>query len=104
MRRTAISTPAIINYINAVDFTEVPANSAVGQPFGFLDTNGDNFVAPDDALEVINAINAGEGEAESWTMVPSGQAADPVRNPTATENLLALLALDVTTIIQRRRK
>ena len=63
---------AIINYINAFTAGAVPANAAIGQPFGFLDTDGgvngsgDNFVAPNDALAVINFINSGlggEGEA-----------------------------------------
>jgi hypothetical protein len=67
---------AIINYINSFDSGAVPAGAAVGQPFGFLDTEGgensegDNFVAPNDALAVINFINAnssGEGEAAAAT-------------------------------------
>ena len=37
-----------------------------GTPFGYLDVIADNFIAPNDALAIINAINAGQvGEGES---------------------------------------
>ena len=36
-------------------------DAQIGKPFGFLDVTGDDFVAADDALAVINAINAGQG-------------------------------------------
>ncbi len=63
---------AVINYVNAfgmLNSGKVPAvgtpigsgTADSGQPFGFVDANGDNFVAPNDALAVINGINAGQG-------------------------------------------
>jgi hypothetical protein len=68
---------AVINYINAfgsLNAGKVPALGTTiagktvdsGQPFGFLDVNGDNFVAPGDALAIINAINAGQGEGSGF--------------------------------------
>ena len=93
---------AAINYINAfgnIDSGKVPALGTMiagqtvdsGQPFGFLDANGDNFVAANDALAVINAINAGQGgEGESATS-------------TNERDVLMLLALDTALQPKRRR-
>ena len=72
----------IINYINGYGPGAVPANAVIGFPFGFLDTNQDNFIAPNDVLDVINAINqglGGEGEAAA---------------PQSFDDLTALLAAD----------
>ena len=99
---------AIINYINAFGSGAVPANSQIGQPYGFLDTSGgiddvgDDSIAPDDALAVINAINAGlGGEGESFAADMNAGSASST-NPQVyigkhddPTDLIALLALDM---------
>jgi hypothetical protein len=98
---------AIINYINAFGAGAVPANATIGQPFGFLDTTGgdngagDNFIAPNDALDVINAINAGiggEGESFAPSVIAAASSTNIPRLSAATRDdwpdLLALLAFD----------
>jgi hypothetical protein len=94
---------AIINFINGFGSGAVPANAQIGQPYGFLDTAGgindvgDDFIAPNDALAVIDAINAGlGGEGESV-------ARASVSSPLPTNDLLSLLALDVASQPKRRR-
>ncbi len=60
--------------------------------------NGDNNVAPNDALDVINAINAGfGGEGEAQGPALAGQAPAP-------GDLLALLAADYAIQASRRKK
>ncbi len=51
----------VINYLNAFGSGAVPASAVLGLPFGFLDTDGNNFVTAGDALDVINFLNAGLG-------------------------------------------
>ncbi len=108
---------AIINYLNAFGAGPVSANASVGLPFGFVDTSGgpsgagDNFITAGDALDVINFLNAfgadGEGEsqlAQPGVSVPS--ANDMSLSPyTAAhlDDLVALLALDVTLLSPKRR-
>jgi len=107
---------AIINYINAFTASAVPANAAIGQPFGFLDTSGgengtgDNSIAPSDALEVINAINAGlagEGEpTENQSGIPPAADVQPLSSsgqPSLNE-LIGLLAIDVASQPKRRNR
>jgi hypothetical protein len=68
----------------------------------YLDTDADNFVAPGDALAVINYLNAGQigGEGES-TSPPTAPNTEPSG---ATEaDLLTLLASDVAAESRRRR-
>src|SRR6185295_5988196 len=56
----------IINFLNARFPTAVSPTAATGGGPGFLDTTGNDEVAPLDALLVINALNAGlAGEGES---------------------------------------
>ncbi len=93
---------AIINYLNAFGAGPVPANAALGQPFGFLDTSGgangagDNFVTAGDALDVINFLNAGLGG--------EGESGNSVETETENESdLLTLLALDIALQPKRRR-
>lgn len=81
----------IINYLNAFGSLPVQLNAAIGQPFGFLDTDHDNQVAPADALTVINAVNAGLG----------GEGETKGRGDGASE-LLWLLAMDVAGQPRRR--
>jgi enoyl-CoA hydratase/carnithine racemase len=98
---------AAINFINAYGSSAVPANAAIGQPFGFIDTTDDNSIAPDDVLALINAINAlgasegepsgGEGEASIAAAVPSSAS-----SPTPLNDLIALLAVDVAWQPKRR--
>ena len=55
----------IINYLNADFPVQISPVAAIGGGPGFLDPSRDNFIAPNDALTVIDAINArlaGEGE------------------------------------------
>jgi hypothetical protein len=96
---------AVINYVNAfgaLDSGKVPgAGTAIGggtadsgQPFGFVDANGDNFVAPNDALAVINGINAGQG-GEGERATAREQETGNRRQGTDADELLALLAVDV---------
>jgi len=95
---------AIINYLNAVDFTEVPDDAVTGLPFGFLDTNMDNFVAPDDALEVINAINAGFDQEPEASQEPEAGGQLPGRDFSEMDDLIGLLALDIASQSSRRRQ
>jgi hypothetical protein len=105
---------AIVNYINAFGTGPVPANAAVGLPFGFLDTaggvngGGDNIVAPNDALGVINVINSGlGGEGESLVSQAPSCAAREVRPlsasaPLSINELIGFLAVDVAALPKRR--
>jgi len=99
----------VINYVNAfvpLVGSHVPALGTVlpngqvvgyGSPFGYLDVNGDDFVFPNDALEVINIINANpEGEGEA-SQVPATLHTQPF-----SSDLLALLALDIASQPKRR--
>src|SRR5262249_29182940 len=107
---------AIINYVNAfgsLNFGKVPdVGTAIGggmadsgQPFGFVDANGDTFVAPNDALAVINAINAGQGGEGESTPVSSQQSAVRTQGGTSADELMALLAVDIAgQPIPRRRE
>src|SRR5262245_15271290 len=78
---------AVINYINAFGTGPIPANSAVGQPFGFLDTSKDNSIDPIDALNIINFINAGGAGGG-----PAGEG-EGIDNESG-DDLLVLLAAD----------
>jgi hypothetical protein len=103
----------IINYINAcgnVNGGHVPALGSTtcgggradyGKPFGYIDISGDDFVAPNDALTVINAINAGqggEGEAIQESGVGNRESVGD-----ASGDLMTLLAIDVASQSKRRR-
>jgi hypothetical protein len=93
---------AVINYINGISKflngqvpalgTALPNNGgtvAYGGPFGYLDVNGDGFVAANDALAIINVINAHQGGEGG----PSDTDSD----------LMTLLAIDVASQPRRRR-
>jgi len=106
---------AVINYLNAFGSGAVPASAVLGLPFGFLDTDGDNFVTAGDALDVINFLNAGlggegEGEASAECGVDpqSGYpGAECKAGPAAVvndEELIGLLAMDVAEVVGRRRR
>jgi hypothetical protein len=93
---------ALVNYINAfgnVNGGHVPPLGSTiggytvgyGQPFGYIDINGDDFVAPNDLVLVINAINAGQAGAEGE---PTSAIAD--------QDLWMLLAADVAASGKRR--
>jgi hypothetical protein len=103
---------AVIDYISAfgaLNAGQVPAAGTIvggfsvdsGQPFGFLDTTGDNFVTPNDALDVINAINAGQGgEGSGFGVQGSGipwsqGSAVGSRGCLRADDVLALLAVDI---------
>jgi len=51
----------------------VAPTAAIGQPFGYLDTSGDNSISPGDALDVINAINASQGSEGEQDSGAGGQ-------------------------------
>jgi hypothetical protein len=99
---------AIINYINAFDPLDVPANAEEGLPFGFLDVVKDNVIAPEDALTIINAINAGlggEGEAEASAEGAVRSAGLDVNGQVAgDEAWMALLAEDVLAVVGHWRR
>jgi len=88
----------IINYINAKGSGLVPDDAANEKDF--LDVDGDNYVVAADVIDVINYINAGRpggGEAPMSDRPPG--------NELPTENdLLALIALDVATSNQVKRR
>jgi autotransporter-associated beta strand protein/VCBS repeat-containing protein len=100
---------AVVNYINAfgnINGGRVPALGAplpsgigvagIGTPFGFLDVNADDFVAANDALAIINVINAGQAGGE-------GEAASAKADNTNTDvDLFTLLAVDVASQGKRR--
>jgi len=103
---------AVVNYINAFgnfqngkvpDLGQLIPNSGgqVGgyaSPFGYLDVTADNFVAPNDALAIINFINAHpNGEGESAASISAQAAASLV------QQLDALLVWDNSAGQQRRR-
>jgi hypothetical protein len=101
---------SIINYINSFDFSEVPDDAQIGQPFGFLDTTHDNNVAPDDVLSVINAINAinsepgGEGESPANEKRAYASTDQLSSSPAYSfDELIGLLALDIDSQTKRRR-
>jgi hypothetical protein len=92
---------AIINYINAFGSREVSEDEEIGLPFGYLDVNHDNFIAPDDALTIINGINAGltggpEGEA------PTERSASDAS--TDLDALISLMAVEMSESSQSRRR
>ena len=94
-----------------VSSVAVPANAAVGLPFGFLDVTGNNEVTPEDALSVINAINSGvvgEGESMASEEGISGSASQGVQpfSPSSQfsfNDVLGLLAIDAASRPKRRR-
>ncbi|MFM7070270.1 MAG: GEVED domain-containing protein, partial [Planctomycetota bacterium] len=63
-----------------------PDNPGQGQDL-FIDVNGDGFVSPIDALQIINAVNSGQtgGEGE-------GEGAGSLGDAIASESLTSLLA------------
>jgi hypothetical protein len=63
-------------------------SATYGGPFGYIDVNGDGFIAANDALAIVNVINAlqgGEGE-----------------RPNPEIDLMTLLAIDVSSQSKRR--
>ena len=101
-----------------VPLATAPASLA-NQPKPYLDVNGDGFVAPDDALAVINHINAfGPGpvepdiivedaEGESMLSPFSSQARSSLAATTTQPRLdetIALLAFDMAEQESVRRK
>ncbi len=125
---------AVINYINGfgkflngavpTPGTQLPnGGGTVGikAPFGYLDVNSDGFVAANDALAIINVINAGqaggEGEGEAvandsffadlgaFDATPAQQSAVNAPAPADSMNdLIALLAADSFEANQQRRR
>jgi len=95
----------IINYLNAFGPGPVPEGAADGPLF--YDTNNDLSVTAADALEVINYINAfgadGEGEwrGNQLPQESANDASDPIVK--SQDDLLALLALDVSLQPKRRK-
>jgi len=93
-----------------------------GTPYGYLDVNADGFVASNDALAIINAINGGtaggEGEAQaavpndsyfadlgSFDQAPHTTPANSNPAPADSLNdLIALLAYDSTVENQKRAR
>jgi uncharacterized repeat protein (TIGR01451 family)/CSLREA domain-containing protein len=95
---------AVINYLNSFDATEVPADAEKGLPFGYLDTNDDGYVAPEDALSVINAINSGlGGEGEAKSRFDEDVLALPQSGELPFNELIGLLARDIAAPTKRRR-
>jgi autotransporter-associated beta strand protein len=99
---------AIVNYLNGFGSFlngQVPAlgqqlpnnggSAAVGGPFGYLDVNGDGFVAPNDAVAVVNVINANQGGEGETAVSNLGSASADV-------DLFTLLAVDVASQGKRR--
>ena len=66
-----------------------------GQPFGYVDVNGDDFVSASDALAIINVINAGQAGGE-------GEPAMSENSPPVTDDLMTLLAIDLAAQSKRR--
>jgi hypothetical protein len=129
---------AIVNYINGFsnfqngkvpNIGQTIPNSGnpnliagYGTPYGYLDVNADGFVASNDALAIINAINGGTagGEGEAQAAVPNDsyfadlgsfdQAPNSIpanSNPPpadALNDLIALLASDSASEQARRRR
>jgi hypothetical protein len=86
---------------------ECPIFAPQNVPF-LLPASGDNSIAPNDALMVINFINAqGAGEGEASTSSPPVEAAMLTGATPAGEqlsgDLLTLLAFDTAPLSIRRR-
>jgi hypothetical protein len=89
----------VINYINAFGSNAVPNDGSASGPY--YDVNADGFVAPNDALAIINALNAGQGgEAEpGQTSFPvdfatSEPGLQSITTEVAFDDLITLLAVD----------
>jgi hypothetical protein len=54
----------VINYLNSERPKGVAPGSLLDPLYGYLDVNGDSLVAPIDALLIINALNADQGEGD----------------------------------------
>ncbi len=101
----------IINYLNAFGAGPVPANAAIGQPFGFLDVSGgpngigDNSITAADALDIINFLNAGlGGEGESTASPARASGASQSTGDSMSSELISLLAYDIAeNAVSRRR-
>jgi hypothetical protein len=90
---------AVINHINAFGPGPIQLSSA-GPPY--LDTSGDNSISADDALRIINHINAFGAGTGAGTGAGEGEAI--ARGETnSSDELLALLALDLASQPKRRR-
>ena len=100
----------VINYLNAFGSTAVLPDAEVGEPFGFVDVNGDNHVAQFiDALLIINAINSfppASPEGESATDLAADNDDSQARSPAydlTVDNLIGLLAADIGRSPRQRR-
>ena len=85
----------LINELHAAKFADSVGTLPASRPSGshYYDVNGDGFIAPQDALHVINRLNSdGRSEGESpadatpprlaWPLLnASAQAASPARCP-----------------------
>lgn len=99
----------IINYINSGSPYGVSPDTPPDDPF--LDTSGDNYIAPDDVLKVINYINSAvpeqEGESSGSAAPPSLAASNVPSSPPAiaspNEALFLLLATDIAHQLKRRQ-
>jgi len=93
----------VINAINAYG-TASPPPPPTGPEGPYCDVDGDGVVAPNDALEVINHINAfgsSEGEGTGVGSQESGVGNQGTGGLSEAE-LLALLAVDVASQPKRR--
>ncbi len=54
----------VINYLNRYGVTDLQVTNITDRTLNFLDVNGDNRLAPLDALLVINFINRSPGQTE----------------------------------------
>jgi hypothetical protein len=101
----------VINYINAKGSGPVSHSGSAGLqslaqsatsifPTMYYDVTGDNYVAADDVITIINFINAHPGQSK-----PSGEAEAPSADAAGLpSDLLSLIAVDsATTQINRRR-
>jgi hypothetical protein len=94
--------------LNAWDvFSILPGTTPPGEPF--VDSNGDNDLAPDDALEIINYLNSLGPEleeeppsSETAVLEASSDIQSRVSPQLADDDLYALIAAEPATYLKRR--
>ena len=87
----------VINYIKAKSSGHVADDRPYGPPY--CDVDGDDNVVAEDALKIINYINANSGKPEAES--PDSNVTPPTPPPS---DLLSLLAQDISEAALRRRR
>lgn len=93
---------AVINYTKAKGSGGISATSTPGPPH--CNVNGDNNVVADDALLIINYINANPGQAEAEATTQNQVPASMPAALSLSNDHISLLSFDIAEQGARRRR